>query len=359
MTARRPVHQLLGALHAGDAVGHEALVMRDVLRARGHASEIFAGRVDRDLEGQARPLHDFQGASGPGHALLVHFAPGSPAGALALAAPDRLGVVFHNVTPPEFLVRYDAALARRHHEGRRELSRLAERARVGMAHSEFSRRDLAASGFGVRARVVPFAVDLDGPRPAPSPVLSRLLSDGRVNVLCVGRVAPNKRIDDAIRAFGALKRRVRRRLRLLLVGDTTGFASYVQDLVSLVAELRLDDVVFTGHVAPAELEACYARAAVFLSLSEHEGFGVPLVEAMARQVPVVAFDAGAVAETLRGGGVLLSDKAPEAVAEVLAALLEEPALRDAVIASQRRSLDAWRAVDFAASFLHELEALVA
>ncbi len=359
MSARRAVHQILGALHAGDAVGHEALVMRGVLRARGHVSEIFAGRIDPDADREARPLRDFARASSENNAVLVHFAPGSPAGRIALAAPDRLGVVFHNVTPPGFLAPYDPPLARRHHEGRDELRLLARRARVGMAHSEFSRRDLLESGFGERARVIPFAVDLGDAPTAPSPVLRRMLSDGRVNVLCVGRLAPNKRLEDVLRAYAAWRRRTRRRLRLLLVGDGTGFPSYVQSLVSLVRALRLDDVVFTGHVEPPELEACYRSADVFLSLSEHEGFGVPLLEAMAHDVPVVAFDAGAVAETLAGGGVLLREKAPEVVAEVLAALVGEKPLREAVLATQRRSLAVWRDVDFAARFLDELEVLVA
>lgn len=358
MSRRRPVHQILGALHAGDAVGHEALVMRDVLRARGHESRIFAGRIDASLGADAQPLRDFAAASSADHACLFHFAPGSPAGALALAAPDRLGVVFHNVTPPELLAAFDPALARRHDAGRAELGRLAARARLAIAHSEFSRRDLEASGFGPRARVVPFAVDLREAAPA-APVLRRLLSDGRANVLSVGRLAPNKRLEDVIRAFAALRQRLGRRSRLVLAGDTRGFPAYVQRLVSLASELRLEDVVFTGHLSAAELEACYATAGVYLGLSEHEGFGVPLVEAMLREVPVVAFDAGAVAETLRGGGVLLRDKTPELVAELLRGVLCEPALRAAVLATQARALAEWRRFDFAARFLAELEPLVA
>jgi glycosyltransferase involved in cell wall biosynthesis len=359
MSGRRAVHQLLGALHAGDAVGHEALVMRDVLRARGHASQIFAGRIDPALDGEAQPLREFAAASSADHACLLHFAPGSPAGALALAAPDRLGIVFHNVTPPELLAAFDPELARRHHAGRAELRRLASRARLGVAHSEFSRRDLAASGFGERARVVPFAVDLAGAREPAAPVLLRLLSDGRPNLLSVGRIAPNKRLEDVIRAFAALRARIGRRNRLVLAGDTGGFPAYAQSLAALVAELRLDDVMFTGRLSGAELEACYASASAFVCLSEHEGFGVPLVEAMLRDVPVVAYDAGAVAETLRGGGVLLREKTPGRVAELLQGLLEEPALRGAVLATQARAIADWRRFDFAARFFEELEALVA
>jgi L-malate glycosyltransferase len=359
VNARRPVHQILGALHEGDAVGHEAVVMRRILQGRGHASEIFAGHVDDSLASKARPLRDLAPAAVDESAWLFHYSPGSPAGALALAGPERLGVVFHNVTPPHFLAPFDPELARRHQLGIEELRRFASRARVGLAHSEFSRRDLAASGFGARARVVPFAVDLQAAPRSPAPVLRRLLGDGRLNVLFIGRIAPNKRIEDLIRSFGALRARGDRSTRLVLVGETGGFPTYMQSLSALVDKLRLQDVVFTGRVSETEREACYASASAFVSLSEHEGFGAPLVEAMARDVPVIAFDSSAVAETLRGGGVLLGDKRPLVVAEVLHAVLHEPTLREAILRTQRKAVAEWRRVDFGACFLAVLEPLVA
>jgi len=356
---RRAVHQLLGALHAGDAVGQEALVIRDTLRGAGHASEIFAGFIDPALTTQARLLSEYALASGSETACLFHFAPGSPATQLALGVDHRLGLVFHNLTPPEFLARFAADVARAHVQGFEQLRAFAVRASLALAHSDFSRRDLVRAGFAERARVVPFAVDLDEQRIAPAPVIRSLFGDGRANLLFVGRIAPNKRIEDLLGVFAAYRRLAGTRNRLLLVGDTAGFPGYVRSLHALCRELRLEDVLFTGHVTEAELQAYYSVAAAFVCLSEHEGFGVPLVEAMLRDVPVLAFDAAAVAETLQGGGVLLRDKRPTLVAGLLHEILTRPALREAVLGTQRRAASYWRASSFGERLLAELQPLVA
>jgi glycosyltransferase involved in cell wall biosynthesis len=176
----------------------------------------------------------------------------------------------------------------------------------------------------------------------------RLYDDGRTNVLFVGRIIPNKRIDDLVRSFAFFQAHVRRESRLLLVGDHRGFERYLDRLQELVRELRADEVVFTGQVDDDELYAYYRLADVFLCLSEHEGFGVPLQEAMLFGLPVVAYDAGAVRETLRGGGLLLRDKGPELVAEVLDRVTHGGDLRRTVLASQRRAVAAIRDTDFGA-----------
>ena len=157
--------------------------------------------------------------------------------------------------------------------------------------------------------------------------MRRLYDDGRTNILFVGRVIPNKKIDDLIRVFALYQRLFDRHSRLLLVGDYRGHEKYYDRLQELVRERGAQDVVFTGPVDDDELRAAYSCADLFLCLSEHEGFCVPLLEAMAFDVPVVAFDTGAVRETLRGGGVLLRDKEPAAVAGLVRRVLTDDALR--------------------------------
>jgi glycosyltransferase involved in cell wall biosynthesis len=200
--------------------------------------------------------------------------------------------------------------------------------------------------------VLPVVLDLAVYDRAPSPVVERMFRDGRRNLLFVGRIIPNKRIDDLIRAFAVYQRRCEPRSRLLLVGEHKGFEGYLDRLSALARELHLEQVVFTGHVDDEDLIAYYRVADAFLCLSEHEGFCVPLVEAMYFGVPVLAYAAGAVAETLRGGGVLLQDKAPELVAELVDRVIRDGALRASLLASQRRAVDALRATDFGA-LLHE------
>jgi glycosyltransferase involved in cell wall biosynthesis len=157
-----------------------------------------------------------------------------------------------------------------------------------------------------------------------------------------------------IRAFAVFQRRLRPRSRLLLVGDGEGCPHYRDRLRQLAGSLLLRDVVFAGHVDDDELRAYYSVADIALCLSEHEGFCVPLLEAMAAGVPVAAYDAGAVAETLRGGGLLLKEKPPELVAELLHALQSDESLREATLASQRRAIAGVRATRFDELLLERL-----
>jgi len=353
---RKPrVHQLLGALHRGDAVGNEVLAIRDHLRARGFASDVFAGRVDEALGLEARPLREWAGEDGPGTVCLYHFSPGSPAGRIALSAAGRLAVAYHNVTPARFFASWSAESAWLAGQAEVELRGLARRAAIGLAKSAFSLGDLAAAGFP-RARVLPY-VHAPGRRKAPSPVFRRLYADGRTHVLAVGRVAPNKRVEDLLRAFALLQRGPLPRSRLLLVGDR-GLRAYADALEALARALRLRDVVFCGHVDEDELAAAYGLADVLVSLSEHEGYGVPLVEAMLAGVPVVAFDAGATAETMDGAGILLGERRPELVAGVIEALVGDPALRRAVLAGQERVAARVRATDYGALVTEALAPLL-
>jgi glycosyltransferase involved in cell wall biosynthesis len=180
---------------------------------------------------------------------------------------------------------------------------------------------------------------------------------GTLNVLFVGRVAPHKRQDDLIRIFCHLKRGVRPDSRLLLVGSTRGMEAYVESLVDLVRRLELSDVLFAGHVTAAEWAAYYRGASVYLSLSEHEGFGVPLLEAMHFGVPVIAYKAAAVPETMGGAGLLLTARNYAAIAELIALLDEDHDLRERVVARQQERVRAFypdRVQECLAQLLREL-----
>ena len=202
--------------------------------------------------------------------------------------------------------------------------------------------------------MLPIVLDLESYRRPASPVVRRLYDDGRANIVFVGRIIPNKKIDDLIRVFALYQRLFDRQSRLLLVGDYRGQEKYYDRLQDLVRERHAEEVVFMGQVDDDELRAAYASADLFLCLSEHEGFCVPLLEAMAFGVPVVAFDAGAVRETLRGGGVLLRDKEPAAVAGLVRRLLSDDALRARVMETQERAMADVRATDFGALLLDRL-----
>lgn len=354
----RRVPQLLAALSYGDAIGNEALAIQRHLRAAGYESDIFAERVQPRMAHLARPLHEYREVSSAQTVCLFHFSIGSAAGRMAFHAPDRLVAIYHNITPAEFFLGFHPHLAGLCYHGRRELAAFAPRTALGLGDSEFNRRELQAAGYQPTG-VLPIILDLDRYSQPASPIVRGLYSDGRKNLLFVGRIIPNKKIEDLLRVFAIYQRYLEPRSRLLLVGESRGFERYQRRLRERVEALRLDNVVFAGHVDDDELRAYYSVADVFLCLSEHEGFCVPLVEAMSFGVPVVAFDAGAVAETLRGGGVLLKEKRPEVVAELLHRLLTDGALRSGVMGTQERALAEVRAIDFGALLRERLEPALA
>lgn len=350
---KRPVHQLVAALSYGDAIGNEALAIQAHLRQAGFDSDIFAEHVHPRMAHLARPLWQYPQVSGPDTVCLFHFSIGSAAERLIFRAPDRLVSIYHNITPPEFFLGFHPHLAGLCYHGRRELQAFAARTELALGDSEHNRRELEAAGYR-RTGVLPIVLDWSLYERRPSPVARRLYDDGRRNILFVGRVIPNKRIDDLVRAFACYQRWVEPRSRLLLVGDYRGHERYLRRLREMVEALRVDEVVLTGQVDHDDLLACYSVADAFLCLSEHEGFCVPLIEAMALGVPVLAWDAGAVRETLRGGGLLLRDKQPELVGELLGEVVNEGPLRRAVLETQARALAEWRAVDFGALLLERL-----
>ncbi len=353
MPAKRPrrVHQVLGALHGGDAVGNEALAIRRHLRAAGFESEIVAGRVDPRLAGEARPLREAVTLDGRETVWLYHFSPGSPATSVALSLDGPLVLVYHNVTPARFFDGWSVELARLALCAAGELRALSRRAALALAKSAFSRGDLEQAGFE-RNGLLPFVHDLAAAAP-PAPVLRRLYGDGRTNLLSVGRLVPNKRVEDLLAAFAVLQRGLLPNCRLLLAGGRA-LEAYALALERRVRELRIGHVVFLGTVEECELRACYELADVYVSLSEHEGYGVPLVEAMLAGVPVVARDAGAVAETMAGAGLLLGGADPRLAAGVVERVVRDAGLRASVLAAQARVAARIRSTDFGARLLAAL-----
>jgi glycosyltransferase involved in cell wall biosynthesis len=343
----------VAALSYGDAISNEALAIRKHLREAGYQSDIFAESVHPRMAHLARPLWEYGTVSSSETVCLFHFSIGSASSRLIFGAPDRLVAIYHNITPAPFFVGFHAHLAGLCHHGRRELAAFAPRTELALGDSDYNRRELEEAGFA-RTDVLPIVLDFSRYERPPSRVVRRLYGDGRTNVLFVGRIIPNKKIEDLIRTFAHYQKRFDPSSRLLLVGDTRGFERYLSRLQGLVERLGVEGVVFTGQVDDDDLYAYYGVADLFLCLSEHEGFCVPLQEAMLFGVPVVAFEAGAVAETLHGGGLLLGQKDPETIAALLARVRRDPRLRRDVLAGQERAMREIRATDFRALLLDRL-----
>jgi glycosyltransferase involved in cell wall biosynthesis len=332
------VNQWVPAAHKGDAIGDSARRMRGLLRHMGHTSEIYALTIDDELKGDVRPFAD--PASTKGDLTMFHFALPSPmTEAFARLTGGRL-LQYHNVTPASYFAPYDPALFRLASIARQELATLVGRVDLALGVSDYNRRELEALGFEPTG-VLPLAVDLSRiTRSVQRPALDRILDDDFVNFLFVGRIAPNKKIEDHIRLAEHYKRYVDAYYRFIFVGKYDAVPRYFATIRALMTEYRLlnERFVFTGPVPDEDLAVYYRHAAVYISLSEHEGFCAPLLEAMAADVPVLAYSAAAVPETLGGAGVQFAPKDMELAAELLGSLAFDDGLRRSVIAGQRRRL---------------------
>jgi L-malate glycosyltransferase len=333
------INQWIPAAHRGDAVGDNARRLRALLRAMGHESDLFSLTIDDDLRAEVRPFDD--PAAKRGDVTIFHYVLPSPmTEAFASLGSGRI-LQYHNITPSFYFAPYDPGLFRLASLGRTELATLAGRVDLALGVSDFNRRELESLGFE-RTGVLPIAVDTSRLTAAPPrPALERALDDEFVNFLFVGRIAPNKKIEDHIRLAEIYKRNIDSHYRFIFVGRYDSVPRYYSMVRALMLEFRMlpERFVFTGPVPDADLAVYYRRAAAYISLSEHEGFCVPLVEAMATDVPILAYAAGAVPETLGGAGLMFSPKDLEVASEMLGALAFDDGLRAQIIAGQRKRLD--------------------
>jgi len=333
------VNQWVPAAHKGDAIGDSARRVRDLLRAMGHEAELYAITIDDVLRGDVRRFDDR--AAARGDVTIFHYALPSPmTEAFASLRSSARILQYHNVTPAAYFAPYDPSLFRLAALGRRELATLVGRVDLALGDSDYNRRELEALGFAPTG-VFPIAVDTGRvTQSAQRPALDSILDDGLVNFLFVGRIAPNKKIEDHIRLAEVYKRYVDAYYRFIFVGRFDVVPRYYAMIRALMAEYRFlpDRFVFTRAIPDEELAVYYHHAAVYVSLSEHEGFCVPLVEAMAADVQVLAYAGAAVPDTLGGAGVQFSPKDLEVAAELLGALAFDDDLRAGVIAGQRRRL---------------------
>ena len=346
----RRIHQVLATLGYGDAIGHEVLGIQRVLRAAGYESDIFVETADHRVESMTRDYRELVDASDPENLLLHHFSIGSKASRTAFALPDRMALIYHNITPPEYFIGVHRTLARQCFRGRRELHAYVDRCDLALGDSEFNRQDLEGLGFP-RTAVLPVVPGFSHLESEPNWMVARGFDDDWTNVVFVGRVIPNKKIDDLIRFFHAYQTVFNPRSRLLIVGAQRGFERYLASLHQLTARLGASNVEFIGHVSDEELIAFYEVADLFLCASEHEGFCVPIVEAFYMGVPVLAYAATAVPATMDGAGVLYETKEPLEVARLMDAVIADRDLQDRIVEGQLAAVERLQAKDFAGTLL--------
>ena len=337
------INQVVVSARPGDAVTASALELRRLLRQIGR-SEIFARYVHEDLHHDVWELKDsdWLASEHPEDDLIVfHASIGEPAvEQFLLGRPETLVVYYHNISPPDLFYEYDPSLAGLLETGRRELARLASKAHMAIAVSAFNAAELSELGYG-DVRVAPLVIDTDrlASAPVPTDLAARLSALEGPVILFVGQLLPHKRVDFLLEMFHVLTTYHTRPATLAVLGNPR-LTRLAESLRRLVAELNLDNVVMPGAVSDAELAAWYRRADVFVTASEHEGFCVPPLEAMAHDVPVVARRFAALPETIGDAGLLIRPEAgPEEMAAAVAAVLGEDPLRRRLVEQGRHRLE--------------------
>lgn len=329
------VHQFAVALAPGDAVSNHVLALRALFREWGYRSGVYAVEVKREVA-DVEPYRRLFRAVRPDDLLILHVSTGHEAFEPISRINARRVVIYHNITPPEFFDGLNPHAALQARLGRRQLRHLAAHVDLAIGVSEFNRRELEAAGYA-RTAVVPLLVDWRSYDVAPDPSIVRRSPSGPPALLFVGRIAPQKRQDDLIRVLAYFRRCINPEARLSLVGSYRDQPRYYEALRALARALDVDRAVaFTGEVSVSALVAYYRSADCFLSLSEHEGFGVPLLEAMRFGVPVVAHAAAAIGETADGAAILLHGRDLAEAAETCAVVIEQPELRNGLVAAGSR-----------------------
>ena len=343
MTPR--LHQFVPTLDPG-AVGTHILEAQRALRDAGFESEVFSEHTKPPYDDAALPFTDY-GRSVVSHeddVLLYHAAIGSSVADWLLARrPPRLVVDYHNVTPPEWFEGWEPGLAHGLAWGRAQLAQLGRGSRVGLADSAFNAEELRRFGFR-RTEVLPILCDVDQLAASADLDAVRRLEDaksgGGADWVFVGRLAPNKCQHDLVKAFALYRRVYDPDARLWLVGGNSsdGYADAVRRFAN---DAGVSGAVhLTGSVSVGQLVAHYRTADVFVCVSEHEGFLVPLLEAWRHRLPVIAYSAAAVPETLGAGGLALTDKSAATVAAAVHRVLSDPSLSEQLAdAGERRLQD--------------------
>jgi glycosyltransferase involved in cell wall biosynthesis len=356
------VHQFVPTLTPRDAVSAHYLAVQAALRGAGYRSDLFAWEAKHELRKRARPYKSYRGERrGEPAWLMYHSSVGSPVADFVLGRPEPLIVDYHNITPASFFMRWEPLVVGQLHLGRRQLASLAPRADLGLADSSFNAGELRDLGCR-RTDVLPIMFDVRGlDRPADPALVERLHTErarGGSDWLFVGRIAPNKAQHDVVKAFVAYRRFHDPRARLHLVGGSSSHG-YETALREYISALDLDDSVhMTGPVSDAELSAYYDTSDVLVVCSEHEGFCVPLLEAMFHDLPIVAYASSAIPETLGDAGLLLESKEPLVVAAAVDRVLSDADLRKQMIEAGRARLDAFDLSRSRATLLEAISTVV-
>lgn len=337
---RFQIHQIHPSVSYGDAIGNEMIEIRKILNEFGYESDIYAKFIHPKLK-NIKNYAEYRKVSSPQNILIVHYSIGYGSELLDFISllPDKKVLLYHNITPPVFFQNFSSEYEHATKIGIYELkNQIRNIVDVALADSEFNRQDLISIGF-MKTGVLPYLVNLNKFDITPNNQVIKKYDDEFVNILVVGRISPNKKVDDAIKCFYNYNKYINPKSRLFLVGSYNGMDLYYNYLNDIILKLDLKNVYFTGHTNLDELVSYYKVSDIFLTMSEHEGFCVPLLESMYFEVPIIAYNSTAIPDTLGSAGIIINDKNYIEIAELINLLVKDKVLRNRIIKKQSERLE--------------------
>ncbi|MCX9081136.1 MAG: glycosyltransferase [Candidatus Methanoperedens sp.] len=331
------IHQILPTISYGDAIGNDVLEIKAALETWGFKSEIFAQHIHPKLSHIAKPYTEYLKFSSPENILIFHFSIGSDLSGFVKTLPDKKILIYHNITPYSYFKGINDILVNLCINGRKELAEYSNLVNLALGDSEYNRMELEELGFK-NTGVLPIIVDFESYEQEPDHEILKKFNDDFTNFIFVGRISPNKKQEDIIRTFYYYNKCIDPKSRLFLVGSYDGMEKYYELLEQLVKRLNLNNVYITGQVNFKELLAYYKLADIFISMSEHEGFCVPLLESMYFGIPIVAYNSTAIPYTLDHSGLLFNEKRYDEVGELVNILLKSQKLKNKIIQKQKARL---------------------
>lgn len=335
------IFQLLPTFSVGDAIGNEVLVINQMLLRHGYETYIVAANVSvrngRKINSKVKTISHAEEFC-ENDIIIYHFSIGHPMNQMLIHCRGKKILRYHNITPPEFFKGYDWISYENCRAGYKQLMDIKEKIDVCIADSEYNAEDLRKAGYKCPIQVLPIVLSMKEYSQRPAWKTFKRYRDNWTNILFTGRVVPNKKHEDVIDVFYYYKKYINDNSRLIFAGNFDSDGLYYKDLCRYIERLKLQDVIFTGYLDFKELAACYHLADLFLCMSQHEGFCVPLVEAMIYGIPIIARSQTAVKETMGQAGILLEDADPKLIAELVEMVLMDNGLRTKIIQSEQERL---------------------
>lgn len=339
MKKKKAIHQFHSGSAYGDAVTNSMLLIKRMLCRLGFVSEIYVEQVAPELERELQPYQALKPK--PRDLILIHHSMGHDLVDWLVSLPCEKVLVYHNITPAHF---FPEASPHRHYSilGREQLATLRPAMGAAISNSRLNRDELVNYGY-TNVSEIPLLLTIDSLRGQPWDDALVAESSGVYRILFVGRVVPNKCQEDLIRIARHLKNMLDRPFELVLVGGYSEDDPYYLKLKSLIASFDLKACIrFTGKVSDRELYGWYRAVDLFVCMSEHEGFGVPLIEAMAFDLPVIAYKSSNIPNTMGGAGILVTEKDHKAIAALVTVLARDRALERVLVAHQGRRVADFR-----------------